>query len=140
MYQIETVPVQILDENKQVQSYTQLKIDKPYIVLNTETYITVHTQELNTCKKIGYEYYCKELFLVKSKTRYSCASAMYFNLGLEIIKENCEFEFQYNKTDVKPPVLDSGYQIILANWPSYKKIMYSHNNNILIAYPVICMY
>ena len=31
MYQIETVPVPILDQNEKVQSYTQLKIDKPYI-------------------------------------------------------------------------------------------------------------
>ena len=42
MYQIETVPVRRLDENEQVQSYTQLKIDKPYIALNTETYITLY--------------------------------------------------------------------------------------------------
>ena len=49
MYQIETIPVPILDQNEQVQSYTQLKIDKPYIALNTKTYITLHTQELNTC-------------------------------------------------------------------------------------------
>ena len=41
MYQIETVPVPILDRNDQAQSYTQLKISKPYIVLNTETYITL---------------------------------------------------------------------------------------------------
>ena len=79
MYQIETVPVPILDQNEKVQSYTQLKIDKPYIALDTETvYITLRTQELHTCKKIGYEYYCKELFVVKSKTRYSCTSAIYF--------------------------------------------------------------
>ena len=123
MYQIETVPVPILDENEQVQSYTQLKIDKPYIALYTETYIALHTQELSTCKKIGYEYYYEELFIVKSKTRYSCTSAIYINLGPEIIKENCEFEFHYNKTDVKPTVLYDGYQIILANCPSYKKIM-----------------
>ena len=36
MYQIKTVPVLILDQNEQVQSYTQLKIDKPYIALNTK--------------------------------------------------------------------------------------------------------
>ena len=142
MYQIETVPVPILDENEQVQSYTQLKIDKPYIALNTETYITLHTQELSTCKKIGYEYYCEELFVVKSKTRYNCASAIYFNLGLEIIKENCEFEFHCNKTDVKPTVLDGGYQIILTNWPSCKKIICLHNNNIPIgisSHPYVLM-
>ena len=52
MYQTETVPVPILDENYEAQSYTQLKIDKPYIALNTETYIMLHTQELSTYKKI----------------------------------------------------------------------------------------
>ena len=135
MYQIETVPVPLLDENYEAQSYTQLKIDKPYIALNTETYIMLHTQELSTCKKIGYEYYCKDLFAVKNKTQYSCTSAIYFNLGSEIMKENCEFEFYFNKTDVKPTVLDGGYQTILANWPSYKKIMCSYNNNIPISIP-----
>ena len=60
--------------------------------------------------KIGYEYYCEELFVVKSKTRYSCASAIYFNLDPKIIKENWQFIFYYNKTDVKPTVLDGGEQ------------------------------
>ena len=41
MYQIETVPVPILDENKQVHSYTGLKIKKLYIALNEEMYITL---------------------------------------------------------------------------------------------------
>ena len=140
MYQIETVPVPILDENEQVQSYTQLKIDKNYIVLNTETYITLHTQELSTCKKIGYEYYCEELFIVKSKIRYSCTSAIYFNLGSEIIKEICEFEFHYNKTDVKPTVLDGGYQIILATDPAIKRSCVHITITFCKAYLVICMY
>ena len=98
-------------------------------------YITLRTQELHTCKRIGYEYYCEELFVVKSKTRYSCASAIYFNLGPEIIKENCEFKFYFNKTDVKPAILDGRHHIIFANWPSYKKIMCAFNNNIPINIP-----
>ena len=40
-YQIETVPVPILDKNKQAHSYTELKIEKPYIALTEETYITI---------------------------------------------------------------------------------------------------
>ena len=135
MYQIETVPVPILDENEQVHSYTELKIEKLYIVLNEETYITLHAQELKLCKKIGYEYYCKELFVAKSKTRYSCASTIYFNLESDIIKVNCEFLYYYNKTDIKPTILDGGFQIILANWPSYRKILCSHNNKIPINIP-----
>ena len=135
MYQIETVPVPILDENEQAYSYTELKIEKLYIALNEETYITLHTQELKMCKKIRYEYYCEELFIIKSKMRYSCASAIYFNLKSDVIRANCEFQYYYNKTDKKPTILDGGFQIILANWPKYRKIMCSHSNIIPINIP-----
>ena len=90
LYQIETVPVPILDVSNKIQSYMQLKIEKPYTALNDETYISIHSQELNTCKRIGYEYFCEELFVIKSKHRYSCASAVYFNSNHDI-KENCDF-------------------------------------------------
>ena len=113
MYQIETVPVPILDENKQAHSCTELKM----------------------CKRIGYEYYCKELFVIKSKMRYSCISTIYFNLESDVIRANCEFQYYYNKTDIKSTVLAGGFQIILANWPNYRKIMCSHNNNIPVNIP-----
>ena len=115
MYHIEAASIPILDKNEYTQSYTQLKNNKPYIALNSETYISLHTQEPGMCKRIGYEYYCEELFVVKSKSIYSCASAIYFYFGAEIIKENCEFDFYFNKTNIKPSVLDGGHQIILAN-------------------------
>ena len=98
MYQIKTVPVPILDENKQVHSYTELKIEKPYITLNEEMYITLCSQEIKMCKRIGYESYCKELFVIKSKTRYSCTSTIYFNLESDVIRANCEFQY----TIIKP--------------------------------------
>ena len=71
LYQVETVPVPILDSGNTVQSYTQLKIEKSYKALNDEMYITIHPQELSNCKKIGYGYFCEELFVVKSKHKYS---------------------------------------------------------------------
>ena len=69
VYQLETVPVPILDQNDRVHSYTHLQVEKPYIALNSETYISLRQQELRTCKRIGYEFYCEELFVVKHKTR-----------------------------------------------------------------------
>ena len=93
LYQIETVPIQIVDQNEQAKSYTQLKITKPYNALNSEVCISLCSQELSTCKRIGSEYYCEELFVVKSKSKYSCASTIYFNLDVNIIKENCNFDF-----------------------------------------------
>ena len=48
LYQIETVPVPITDQNTQAQSYTHLQVNKPYIALNSETYISIRQQELRT--------------------------------------------------------------------------------------------
>ena len=89
---METVPLPIVDENKQVQSYTYLKVKKPYIALNSETYVSLRMQEPNPCKEIGYEFYCEELFVVKHKAEHSCKSAIYIDLTADIIKENCDFQ------------------------------------------------
>ena len=59
---------------------------------------------------------------------------VYFNLEHEI-KQSCEFHFYFNKTNASPSVLDGGHQLILANWPSYKRIICTHNNNILVNIP-----
>ena len=67
LYQTETVPVLIIDQNTQAQTCTHLQINKPYIVLNSETYISIRQQELRACKRIGYEFYYEELFVVKQK-------------------------------------------------------------------------
>ena len=98
LYQLETVPVSIIDLNAHAQSYKHLQVSKPYIVLNSETYISIRQQEIRTCKRIGYEFYCEELFRVKHKSRYSCKSTIYFNLDADTIKENCKFKYYYNKT------------------------------------------
>ena len=73
---------------------------------------------MRSCKKIGNEFYCEEVFIVKHKSSYSCESAIYFNLTTDIIRNNCNFDFCYNKTDVTPTVLDGGDEIVLANWPN----------------------
>ena len=50
-------------------------------------------------------------------------------------KDNCVFNYYYNKTDVKPSVLDGRYEIVLANWPSFKRIVCSTHNSIPIDIP-----
>ena len=45
------------------------------------------------CKRIGYKYYCEELFVVKSKSKYSCASTLFFKSDKQTIKYNCTFDY-----------------------------------------------
>ena len=135
LYQLETVLVSIIDQNTQAHSYTQLQVEKLYIALNSETFISLQQQELRSCKGIDYEFYCEELFMLKHKSRFSCESAIYFNLDTETIKENCKLKFYYNKIDITPTVLDGRNEIILANWPNDKHIICSINNDIPIRIP-----
>ena len=60
LYQLETVPVPIIDQNDRAHSYTHLQVEKPYMALNSEMHISLWQQELRTCKKIGYEFYCED--------------------------------------------------------------------------------
>ena len=131
LYQIETVPVPIIDQYTQTQSYIHLQVNKPYIALNSESYISIRQQEL----RIGNEFYCTEPFIVTHKSKYSCENAIYFYLNAETIKENCKFKFYYNKTDITPTVLDGRNEIILANWPNYNHNICNINNNIPIKIP-----
>ena len=78
--------------------------------------------------------------MVKCKSRYSCKSVIYFNLDAETIKENCNFMFYYNKTDITPNVLDGGNEIILANWPNDKHIICNINHYIpvrILSHPYV---
>ena len=75
--------------------------------------------------------------LSSTKPVYSSKSAIYFNLDTNIIKENCDFKFYYNKTNIIPTVLDGGGEIILANWPNNKHIICNTNNDIPVKIPVI---
>ena len=97
--------------------------------------MTIRQQELRTYKKIGYEFYCEELFVVKHKSKYNCERAIYFILGPNTIKKNCKFNFYYNKTNITPTGLDGGNEIILANWPNDKHIICNINNDIPIKIP-----
>ena len=135
LYQLETVPGSILDTNTEAQSYTHLHVNKPYLALNSETYTSLTHKELRSCKMIGNEFFCEELFFVKHKSSYSCESAIYFNLTTDIIRNNSNFEFYYNKTDITPTVLDGGDEIILVNWPNDKHIICNINNDIPVKIP-----
>ena len=92
-------------------------------------------QELRSCKRIGHEFYCEELFIVKHKSSYSCESAIYFNLTTDIINNNCDFDFYFNKTDVTLTIVDGGVEIVLANWPSDKHIICNVNSDIPVKIP-----
>ena len=78
------------------------QVNKPYIALNSETYISIRQKELRTSKRIGYEFYYEELFIVKHKSRYSCESVICFNLNAKTIKKIVNTNFTTTK-QMSPP-------------------------------------
>ena len=68
---------------------------------------------------------------------------IYFKLDAETIKENCNFKFYYNKTDITPTVLDGGNDNILVNCPNDKHMICNINNDtshpyVLVKRSVLC--
>ena len=74
-----------MDLNLQAKFYTELQVKKQYIVLSEEIYILDNGNVERHC----FLFFCEELFVVKCKSKHSCESAIYFNLGPNIIEENC---------------------------------------------------
>ena len=92
LFEIETVPVLISDKNRQTDSYSQVRIHKSYIAAGMDYYIQIRMTEMLMCKSIGYIYYCEELFAVKHKSKHSCASAIFYELGPQQVIKNCRFD------------------------------------------------
>ena len=54
---------------------------------------------------------------------------------MDIIRNNCNFGFHFNNTEITPTGLDGGDEIILANWPNDKHLICNINNDILVKIP-----
>ena len=115
LFEIESVPVPIKDRNKQADNYSQVVIEEPYIATGKDYYIQLCMTELAMCKNIQYIYYCKELFVVKHKSKHSCTSTIFYNLGPSVVTENCKFHYMYNAT-VPHVILDGRKEVLLANF------------------------
>ena len=129
LYQTETVPVPIVDKNLEANSYSQAKMQKPYIATNADYYVQLEMEELFMCKQISHIYFCEELFLVKHKTKHSCESALFYNLDRTLVKQNCKFKYYYN-TSVIPSVLDGGSEFILANMLNEKTLICAYDQDL----------
>ena len=64
-------------KHTEANSYTHLHVNKPYIALNKETYISLTNQELRSCKIVGKMFYCEELFVVKHKSQVTTVKVQY---------------------------------------------------------------
>ena len=55
-------------------------------------------QEVATCKRRGSEFFYKELFCSKTQIYTSVVKVQYvLTLDKDIIKQNCDFNFYYNR-------------------------------------------
>ena len=94
---VETVLVPIIDQNTQANSYNHLQIDRPYIALNSESYIWLGQPRTQNMQENWLQILLQKTVHSKDKSKYSCESALYFDLDSDIFKENCNFTYYFNK-------------------------------------------
>ena len=115
LFEIETVPVPIPDENEKADSYSQVQVEKPYIAVGVEYYIELRMTEMIMCKSIRFTYYCEELFVVKHKSAYGCGSAIFYDMGPKRVTQSCQFTYMYD-AKVAPTILDGGNDFIISKF------------------------
>ena len=115
------------DKNVKANSYSQVRIEKSYIAAGKDYYIQLRISELLMCKSIRHIYYCEELLVIKHKSRHSCVSTIFYNLGPKTITQNCKFDYYYNTT-VPPIILDGGRDVLLANFHGPRSLKCSSIN------------
>ena len=54
LYEIDMVKVPIPNQNKEGDSYSEVKYSKPYLAINSDYYIQLRIQELHMCKQIRH--------------------------------------------------------------------------------------
>ena len=79
LYEVETVPVPIIDKNVKANSYSQVRIEKSYIAAGTDYYIQLRISELLMCKSIRHIYYCEELFVMSWPENQGILFFIYFS-------------------------------------------------------------
>ena len=114
LYEIETVPVPIEDQDQEASSFSELMVQKPYFAASDSSYIQLRNPELFRCKKVQEEYFCEETFMVKHTHHHTCESALFYNRSVDLIASQCPFRFYHNRS-VTPSVLDGGSHLVLAN-------------------------
>ena len=80
------------------------------------------------CKSIRHTYYCEELFVIKLKSRQSCVSAIFYNLGPATVTKNCKFDYYYYNTTVPPVILHGERDVLLANFHGPRSLKCSSVN------------
>ena len=129
LYQIETVPFPVPDQDPTRDSFTKVQITKPYIAVTKTHYIQLSTPELHMCKMVQNHYYCEELFTVRHASQHTCESALFYNADPQDVMKVCDFTLYLN-TSVLPSVLDGGSVMLLANVDKDKSLQCIGNHNI----------
>ena len=65
--------------------------------------------------------------MIKHKSRHSCVSAIFYNLGPATITKNSKFDYYYNTT-VPPVILDGERDVLLANFHGSRSLKCSSVN------------
>ena len=86
-------------------------------------------------KSLAMNFICEELFIL-SINQAIVVKVLFTSIWqYTLLKNNCNFDFYINKTDITPTVLDGGDEIVLANWPNNKHVICNVNNDIPVKIP-----
>jgi len=129
LYGIDTcfVPFQINKAASTPSSHTRVQIKADYIAVENKNFAEISAIQLNKCDKYNSLYLCTHYIMQVFQSRLTCASAIFWDSGPEIIAEECNFEY-FHKILAPPCVLESDSHVLLTNLGNDWKFRCSSQN------------
>ena len=98
-----------------IGQYTKVNLEKEYLAMGKEIYLTFEQNELDNCKKLAGTYFCENLLLMKHISQHTCASAIYHN-RTDLVPQICSIDYMEGYRP-KPELLEGTEYLILIGMP-----------------------
>ena len=115
LFRVNSVYVPVNPESSQnPQTFTKVHFKTKMVAIGRGVYMTVSEEQLRRCWQNQGTYFCSEAFAIQHSSDHICESAIYFEIGHELIRRICEIKIYHGLTP-DPQIVKVGAELLLAN-------------------------
>ena len=108
------VPLNMSAVEQGPKAYSKIRFKHDYLGILDKDFVEISNANLDGCVKYGDLYICEDTMLQIHHSKETCASSLFWNRPMAIIKEVCEIE-TFSELSPTAAILENEDEILLAN-------------------------
>lgn len=111
------VPFDMRDKTSTPKAHTKIHVENKYLAILDKNFVEIGLEQLQYCKKYGVLRVCDSKMLQISKSKLTCLTALFWDMGNTIIEQLCDFDY-FPKIQPQPSLLDAGQDLLISGFDS----------------------